>query len=91
MAPPKVGAPSRFVRVTRQSGRKKERMEEPENFVELEDVTTSETESISPTRVEEELSTMEQVQVGPSAENPNDSVNPSSENPTEKEKRNNKS
>jgi hypothetical protein len=29
-------------------------MEEPENFVELEDVTTSETESISPTRIEEE-------------------------------------
>jgi hypothetical protein len=32
MAPPKVGAPGRFVRVTRQSGRKKERMAEPEEF-----------------------------------------------------------
>jgi hypothetical protein len=43
MAPPKIGAVSIFVVVTRQSSRKKERMEEPKNFVELEDVTTSET------------------------------------------------
>jgi len=34
-------------------------MEELENFVELEDVTTFETESISPTRLEEKLSRAE--------------------------------
>jgi hypothetical protein len=37
MAPLKVGAPSQFVRVTRKLGRK-EIMEEPKSFVELEDV-----------------------------------------------------
>jgi hypothetical protein len=47
-----------------------------ESFVELEDVTTSETESISPTRIEEEISTAEQVQVGQSMENPNDKHKP---------------
>jgi hypothetical protein len=41
MAPLKVGTPRPFVRVTRQAGRKKERMEEPKSFVELEDITTS--------------------------------------------------
>jgi hypothetical protein len=87
MAPPKVGAPDRFVRVTRQSGRKKERMEEPESFLELEDVTTSETKYISPTRIEEEISTIEQVQVGQSMENPNKNTNPSSEHPTEMEEK----
>jgi len=63
-------------------------MEEPKNFVELEEVTTHETESISPTRIEEELSTVEQVE-GQSIKNPNGSTDPSSENPTatdEKEK-----
>jgi hypothetical protein len=59
MVPPKIGTPSQFVRVTQQSGRKKERMEEPDNFVELEDMKTSETESISPTRIKEELSIKE--------------------------------
>ena len=39
-------------------------MEEPENFVELEDMTTSETKLIIPTRIEEEVSTVEQVQAG---------------------------
>jgi hypothetical protein len=53
--------------------------------VELEDVTTSETESISPTRIEEEISTTEQVQVGQSMENPNDGANPNPENPAEVE------
>jgi len=38
---------------------KKERMEEPDNFVEMADVKTSKTKSISPTRIEEELSTEE--------------------------------
>jgi len=56
-------------------------MEEPENFVELEDVKKIEIESISPTIVEEELSTAEQVQVDQSTENPNDNANPSFENP----------
>jgi hypothetical protein len=52
MAPPKVSAPRRFVRMNRQSGRKKETMEEPKKIVDLDDVTTSETESIIPTRIE---------------------------------------
>jgi hypothetical protein len=87
MAPLKVGTPSQFVRVTRQSGRKKERMEEPENFVELEDVTTSETESRSPTMIYEELSTTKQVQAGQSIEKLNGSANPSSENPAKMEEK----
>jgi hypothetical protein len=53
MEPLKVGAPRQFVRLTQKLGRKKERMERPKIFVELEDVTTSETKSISPTRIEE--------------------------------------
>jgi hypothetical protein len=57
MTPPKFGAPGQYVRVTRQGQRCKERMRQPENVVELEDVTTSDTESINPTQVEEETST----------------------------------
>jgi len=59
MEPPKVGAPNKIGWVTRKYGRKKEQMEEPEKFVELEDINIFETESISPTRVEEEQSTVE--------------------------------
>jgi hypothetical protein len=36
---------------------KKERKEKLESFMEVEDVTTLETESISPTRIEEEIQT----------------------------------
>jgi hypothetical protein len=67
MTPPKFGAPGQYVRVTRQGQRRKERMREPENVVELEDVTTSETESINLTWVEEETSTMTQGEVGQSS------------------------
>jgi hypothetical protein len=45
----------------------KERMVHPENIVELEDVTTSETESLSPTRVEDETFTTTQGEVGQSS------------------------
>jgi hypothetical protein len=41
MEPSKVVSPGRFLRVTRQGGRKKERMEELENFVDMEEITTS--------------------------------------------------
>jgi len=37
-------------------------MEEPTSFVELEDITMSETKSISTSKIEEEISTEEQVQ-----------------------------
>jgi predicted HTH transcriptional regulator len=66
MTPPKFGTPGQYVRVTRQGQRRKERMREPENIVELEDVTTSETESIILTWVEEETSTTTQGEVGKS-------------------------
>jgi hypothetical protein len=52
MASSKVGAPRRFVRVTRQTGRKKERMEELESFLEIEDVTMSGNKYINTTRRE---------------------------------------
>jgi hypothetical protein len=67
MTPPKFGTPGKYVRVTRQGQRRKERMAEPKNVVELEDVTTSEIESLSPTRVEEETSTKTQGEVGKSS------------------------
>jgi hypothetical protein len=53
--------------------------------VEMQDVTTSKNEYISPTRIKESISTEEQVQAGPSEENPNDKANPKPENPTEVE------
>jgi hypothetical protein len=59
MTPPKFNAPGQYVWVTRQGQRRKERMSQPKNMVELEDVTTSDTESINPTWVEEETSTMQ--------------------------------
>jgi hypothetical protein len=43
MTPPKFGAPGQYVRVTRKGQRCKERMRQPENVVEMEDVTTSDT------------------------------------------------
>jgi hypothetical protein len=61
-------------------------MEELEHFVELGDVKKYDTELISPSIVEEELSTIENVQVGQSTKIAYGSANPSSENPTEKEK-----
>jgi hypothetical protein len=54
MTPPKFGTPWKYVWVNRQGQRKKERMADFENVIELEDVTNSETESLSPMRVEEE-------------------------------------
>jgi hypothetical protein len=81
MTPPKFGAPGKYVRVTRQGQRRKERMVEPENIIELEDVTTSETESLSPTRVEEETSTMTQGEVGKSSRTRNGITNPNPETP----------
>ena len=50
--------------------------------MELEDDTTPETESISPTRVEEEKSTVKEVKVDHNKENPNDGANPNIDNPT---------
>jgi hypothetical protein len=76
MAPPKVGGPRQFARVTRQTWNKKERIAEPTNIMEVEDATTSETESLSPKRVEEEKSSTEEMEVDQSVgqrqlENPN--------------------
>jgi hypothetical protein len=79
MTPPKFGTPWKYVRVTQQGQRRKERLEEPENVVELEDVTTSETESLSPTRVEEETSIVAQGEMGQSSTNPNETQNPNPE------------
>ena len=56
MTPPKFGAPGKYFRVTRHDQRRKEWLVEPENVVELEDVTTLETKSLNLTRVEEETS-----------------------------------
>jgi hypothetical protein len=47
MTPPKFGALGKYVRVTRQGQRRKERMVEPENIIELKDVMTSEIESLT--------------------------------------------
>ena len=41
MEPPKVGGPRQFARVTRQVGKKKERIVELENIMEVENVTTN--------------------------------------------------
>jgi hypothetical protein len=57
MTPPKFNTPGQYVMVTRQGQRHKEIMRQPKNIVVLEDVTTSDTESISLSRVEEETST----------------------------------
>jgi hypothetical protein len=81
MTPPKFGAPGQYVRVTRQGQRCKERMRQPENVVELEDVTTSDTESINLTWVEEETSTMPQGEVGQSSGTRNGILNPNPETP----------
>jgi hypothetical protein len=53
----------------------------PKNVVELEDVTTSDIESINPTQVEEETSITTQGEVGQSADNRNDISNPKPETP----------
>jgi hypothetical protein len=57
MTPLKVGTLGRYFGVTRQAGRRKERMIEPEDDVHLEEVTTSVTDSIIPSKVEEETLT----------------------------------
>jgi uncharacterized membrane protein len=67
MAPHKVGGPGRLARVTKQTRMKKERIEESKNIVEVEDVTMPKPESINPTKVEEEKSTKEQMEVDKSA------------------------
>jgi hypothetical protein len=64
MTPPKFGALGKYVRVTLQSQRRKERLVEPENFVEMEDVTTSEIDSLSPMRLDEETSMVSQGEMG---------------------------
>jgi hypothetical protein len=73
MTPPKVGTPGKDIRVTQQVERRKERMTEPENFVELEDVTTSTKKSIIPTNIEEGNIDDCTSQMGQSSKNPNGS------------------
>jgi hypothetical protein len=82
MTPPNFGALGQYVRVTRQGERRKERMVEPENVVEIEDVTTSKTDSLNPMRVEEETSTMVQGEVGKSFGTRNGITNPNPETST---------
>jgi hypothetical protein len=62
-------------------------MEELREFCGYGGCTTSKSESISPTKIEEDLSTAKQVQVGQSIENPNDNKNPSLENLAEMEEK----
>jgi hypothetical protein len=81
MTPPKFDVPGQYVWVTRQGQRCKERMPQPENVVELEDVTTSDTKSISPTWVEEETSTTQQGEIGQSSGAQNGILNPNPEMP----------
>jgi hypothetical protein len=57
-------------------------MTEPENVVDIEDVTTSYTDSISPTWVEEETSTACQGKVGKSFGTQNGILNPHPETPS---------
>jgi hypothetical protein len=64
MTPRKFGTLGQYIWVTRQGQWRKERMVEPHNVIELEDVTNSETESLSPTRVEEETSKVAPGEVG---------------------------
>jgi hypothetical protein len=64
MTPPKSNAPGQYVLVTRHGQRHKEIMRQPVNVVELEDVTTLDTESFSLTWFEEETSTVLEGQVG---------------------------
>jgi hypothetical protein len=63
MEPPKVGGPRQFARVTRKTRKKKERITKPTNIVEVEDATTPENESLSPTRVEEEKLAAKEMEV----------------------------
>jgi hypothetical protein len=56
-------------------------MQQPENVVELEDVTTSDPESISPMQVEEEIPTMQQGEIGQSSGAQNEISNPNPETP----------
>jgi hypothetical protein len=56
-------------------------MQQPENVVKLEDVTTLDPESISPTWVEEETSTTHQGEIGQSFGALNDISNPNPETP----------
>jgi hypothetical protein len=79
MTPPNFGSPGQFVMVTRQGQRRKERMHQPENIVELEDVTTSDPKSISLTQVEEELPTAQQGEIGQSSGAENGGSNPNPE------------
>jgi hypothetical protein len=67
MTPPNFGAPWQYVWVTRHGQSRKEKMVEPENIIELEYVTTLETKSLIPKRVEEETSTVTQGEVGKSS------------------------
>ena len=64
MTPPNFGAPCQYIRGTPQVERSKESMRDPKNVVDLEDVITSKTSSIIPTRVEEEKSIALQGEVG---------------------------
>jgi hypothetical protein len=66
MTPPKFDTPGQYLWVTQQSQRNKERMRHPKNIINLEDVTTSDIESINPTQVEEKTSTTKQGEIGKS-------------------------
>jgi hypothetical protein len=86
MIPLKAGAPGLYVRVTQHFRRRKERMIESKGVIDLEDVTNSTTESISPTKVEDKTLTVSQVEMGQRSENPNGSANPNPEKPVEPER-----
>jgi hypothetical protein len=57
-------------------------MTEPENVVELEDVTTSKTEFLIPIRVKEETSTTTQGEMSQISMNPNGGTNPKPKTPS---------
>jgi hypothetical protein len=76
MEPPKFCAPRKYIRVTRQGQRIKERMVEPKTVADMEDVKTLETNSLRPMRVEEETTIMAQGEIGKRSENKNGNTNP---------------
>jgi hypothetical protein len=78
MAPPNLGSSGQYIRVTRQGQRRKETIQ-PMTIVKLEDVTTSELKSSIPTRVEEELPTLQQGEVQKSSGDGNGVSNPNPE------------
>jgi len=67
MTPPKFNTLGQYVWVTRKGQRHKERMIQPDKMVEMEFFTTSETESINLSRVEEETLTAQHAEIGQSS------------------------